>query len=46
MIKMSQKRWEGEDGIQLDQDSDQWWDLEKTVINIRVTYGVVNSLDI
>lgn len=29
--------WEGEDGIHLDQDSVQWRDLEKTVINLRVT---------
>jgi hypothetical protein len=43
---MSQKRWEGEDGIQLDQDSVQWRDLEKTVIILRVTYSVVHILDI
>ena len=43
---MSQKRWEGEDGIQLDQDSVEWRYLEKTVINLRVTYSVVNFLDI
>jgi len=38
-IKCLKKRREGEDGIQLDQDSVQWRDLEKTVFNLRVTYS-------
>jgi hypothetical protein len=47
MIKIkSQKRREGVDGIQLEQDSVQWRDLQKTVINLRVTYSVVNFLGI